>query len=115
MADEPGVIHVPWYATLFRGDKFELALAEVAPVALRYGALDYEVYRSDEDTYKFLQTATFERKIDFTAYWEGPEMIEFRSRYSSWYQVPVLYQWNRRVVRGALLRTHPAPLAAHGE
>ena len=33
-----GVVHIPWYATGFRGDKLEAALAEIAPIALRYGA-----------------------------------------------------------------------------
>jgi hypothetical protein len=110
-ASEAGVIHIPWYATFFRGEKFEAALAEIAPVALRYGALDYDVYRSKDDTYKFLQTATFERKIDFTAYWEGPEFIDFRTRCSSWYQVPVVYAWHWHVSTGALAARHPAPLA----
>jgi hypothetical protein len=108
---EPGSIQIPWYATFFRAEKFEEALAEIAPVALRYGAVDYDVYRNADDTYKFLQTATFERKLDFTAYWEGPEFIEFRSRYSSWYQVPVIYSWAWHVASGALAGRHPAPLA----
>jgi hypothetical protein len=30
-----GVVHIPWYATLFRGDQFEVALREIAPVSLR--------------------------------------------------------------------------------
>ena len=25
-----GVVHIPWYATVFRGDKFEAALLEIA-------------------------------------------------------------------------------------
>ena len=29
-----GVVHIPWYATVFRGDKFEAALEEIAPLAL---------------------------------------------------------------------------------
>ena len=33
-----GIVQIPWYATLFRGDKFEVALAEIAPVALRYAS-----------------------------------------------------------------------------
>jgi hypothetical protein len=33
-----GVVYVPWYATVFRGDKLEEKVAEIAPVALRYGA-----------------------------------------------------------------------------
>ena len=30
-----GVVHIPWYATVFRGDKLEAALAEIAPLALK--------------------------------------------------------------------------------
>ena len=54
------VFNVPWYATGFRGDDFEAALHEIAPVALRYGASDWAVYRCKDDRYKFQQIATFE-------------------------------------------------------
>jgi len=27
-----GVVYIPWYATVFRGDKLEGAVAEIAPV-----------------------------------------------------------------------------------
>jgi hypothetical protein len=97
-----GVVQIPWYATLFRGDRFEQAVAEIAPIALRYGATDYEVRRSAEDSYRFTQTASFEDSADFYAYWEGPEFAEFRSRYQGWYQVPVLYEWYSRVTQGGL-------------
>ena len=40
-----GVVIVPWYATGFRADAFEVALNEVAAVAMRYGAESYHVYR----------------------------------------------------------------------
>jgi len=109
-----GIVHIPWYATLFRGDRFERAVAEIAPVALRYGATDYEVRRSTEDSYRFVQSATFEDHADFYAYWEGPEFQDFRRRYQSWYQVPVLYEWYARVNRGGLAGhelTHAAPTA----
>mgnify|MGYP003491537262 CR=1 FL=1 len=33
-----GVVNIPWYSTLFRGDQFEVALREIAPICLRYGA-----------------------------------------------------------------------------
>jgi len=59
-----GVVHIPWYATVFRGDKFELAMHEIAPVAARYGATDYRVYRQRDDPYRFLQMATFEDPIE---------------------------------------------------
>ena len=50
--------------------------------------------------YKFLQTATFEEKADFEAYWYGPEFVDFRTIYSSCYQVPVLYTWADLVAAG---------------
>jgi len=88
-----GVVQVPWYATLFRGDAFERALNDVAAIALRYGASAYSVYRSRDDRYKFLQLAQFEAKLDWARYWDGPEMIDFRVRNSGRYQVPILYGW----------------------
>ncbi|MGH2853958.1 MAG: hypothetical protein ACRDLF_07175 [Solirubrobacteraceae bacterium] len=88
-----GTVIVPWYATGFRAEGFEAALNEIAAVALRYGASSYTVYRSRDDRYRFQQLAHFERYVDWERYWEGPEMIDFRVRHSSWYQVPVLYGW----------------------
>jgi hypothetical protein len=93
---------VPWYATGFRANAFEVALNEVAAVALRYGASSYAVYRSQEDTYRFQQLAHFPEHVDWERYWDGPEMTEFRVRHSSWYQVPVLYGWWTRTVAGGV-------------
>jgi hypothetical protein len=97
-----GTVIVPWYATGFRSDRFEAALNEAAAVALRYGASSYAVYRARDDKYKFQQLAAFEQYIDWERYWEGPEMIDFRVRHSSWYQVPVLYGWWDQTAGGAI-------------
>jgi quinol monooxygenase YgiN len=97
-----GSVHIPWYATGFRGDKLEAALNEIAPVALRYGATSYQVFRYVDDRYKFLHTSTFESKADFEAYWHGPEMVRFRAVHSSYYQVPVLYTWADITAAGEL-------------
>jgi hypothetical protein len=97
-----GIVQIPWYVTVFRGDKFELAIQEIAPVALRYGASDYAVYRMRDDRYKFLQTATFEDKLDFDRYWYGEEFGEWRTDYASWFQVPVVYGWADLVIGGQL-------------
>ena len=97
-----GTVHIPWYATMFRGDKLELALQEIAPVALRYGATNYAVHRGRDDRYKFLQMTTFEDHEGWERYWYGPEFVDWRADYSSWYQVPVLYAWNDVVVQGAI-------------
>jgi hypothetical protein len=106
-----GTIIVPWYATGFRENGFGDALNEVAAVALRYGASDYAVYRSRDDRYKYQQLATFEEHLDWTRYWEGPEMTYFRAAHSSWYQVPVLYGWWDCTASGAVER---AAVAAEG-
>jgi hypothetical protein len=95
-----GSVHIPWYATLFRGDQLEAALAEIAPVAMRYGARDYNVFRSRDDRYKFLHTVSFDSKPDWERYWLGPEFNEWRSEYTSWYQVPVLYVWHDVAAHG---------------
>jgi hypothetical protein len=102
------VVNIPWYATLFRADRFETAMREIAPIALRYGANDYEVMRSNDDRYRFWQFAHFESKGDFERYYYGPEFINWRADYSSYFQVPVVYTWFDRVVAGEI-----APNNAH--
>jgi hypothetical protein len=97
-----GVMHVPWYATLFRGDKLQAALEEIAPIALRYGATEYAIYRSRDDAYKMLQLATFADHGDWERYWYGEEFSLWRADYSSYYQVPQLYIWHDMVVRGGI-------------
>jgi hypothetical protein len=97
-----GSVHIPWYATGFRADALEEALGEIAPLAIRYGATGYSVFRYRDDRYKFLQTATFENKLEWERYWSGEDFVRWRAKYSSWYQVPVLYQWADITVEGHL-------------
>jgi hypothetical protein len=103
-----GVVFIPWYATGFRGDGLEESLREIAPVAMRYGATDYAVYRSRDDRYKFLQTSAFADKVDFERYWYGDEFNSWRAVHQGWYQIPVLYSWNDLVATGSL---EPEPAA----
>lgn len=95
-------VHVPWYATGFRGDKLEVALGEIAGISLRYGATHYAVYRSKDDRYKFTQIVDFVDRAQWVAYWEGPEFIRFRALSQSWYQVPVLYALQDLTAEGML-------------
>ena len=97
-----GVVHIPWYATLFRGDKLQAAVEEIAPVALRYGATEYAIYRSRDDAYKILQMATFAEHSDFERYWYGEEFSLWRAEFSSFYQVPQLYNWQTLIVRAGI-------------
>jgi hypothetical protein len=116
-----GVVHIPWYATVLRQDSFAAEVAQVAPLALRYGATRYAVHRSRDDRYKITQMAWFESKADWYRYWDGPEMMELRRRNSGHYQIPVVYVWHDEVVAGELgpevplepeLAPEPQPQAA---
>jgi hypothetical protein len=110
-----GIVHVPWYATVFRGDKLEAALAGIAPVALRYGATSYAVHRNRDDAYKLLQMAAFGNKGDWEQYWYGPEFTRFRAQNQSLFQVPLLYTWADVVVVGGRGGVGGGPSAAIGQ
>ena len=115
-----GVMHVDWYATVLRKEQFAIEVARVAPLALRYGATQYSVHRSNDDRYKITQMSWFARKDDWYRYWDGPEMIEFRARNMGHFQIPIVYAWADEIAAGSLgpevpLREpepEPAPRAA---
>jgi hypothetical protein len=100
--DGGGVVYIPWYATVLRQEMFAEAVAAIAPLALRYGATQYQVHRSLDDRYKITQMTWFNSKQDWYRYWDGPEMIEFRSRYSGKFQIPVVYYWADEIAAGAV-------------
>ncbi|MGD0198322.1 MAG: hypothetical protein ABSC56_10530 [Solirubrobacteraceae bacterium] len=95
-----GVVQIPWYATGFRGDQLADELIRVSALATQYGATSYQVFRSRDDRYKFLQLLEFDEHADFDLYWNGPEMIDMRTYCSGWYQIPLLYTWSDRIVAG---------------
>lgn len=114
-----GVVHIPWYATGFRGDQLERALLDVSATAMRYGATSWQLHRSRDDRYKMLQMVDFDDKADFERWWNGQEMIDFRVITSGWWQVPSLYFWHDRCGSGALTNgngnghvAEPEPAAA---
>lgn len=97
-----GVVYIPWYATLFRGDKLAAAVSEAAAVSLRYGATQYRVHRSRDDAYRITQMVWFASRLDWERYWEGPEMVAFRAQWTGKYQVPVIYVWHDELVADEL-------------
>jgi quinol monooxygenase YgiN len=97
-----GVIHINWYSTGLRAERLQDLLTEIAPVATRYGASAYTVHRNREDRHKFLQTATFENKLDFDRYWTGPEFTDWRIVNGGHWQVPIYPVWNDIVIEGSV-------------
>jgi hypothetical protein len=104
-----GVVHIPWYATLFRGDKLAAGVCEVTEASLRYGATQYRVHRSRDDAYRITQMVWFESRLDWERYWEGAEMVAFRADWSGKYQIPVVYVWHDELVADEI-----APAPANG-
>jgi hypothetical protein len=98
----PYTILLPWYATLFRGDRFAEALQEIAPVAMRYGATSYHVYRSEEDLYKFWHWTAVPDKLTWERYWYGDEFARWRAEHASWYQVPIVYTIAHEITAGRI-------------
>jgi hypothetical protein len=99
MAD---LVWVKWYATVWRHTSFADAVAEVAPLALRYGATQYQVHIDNDDRYRITQMTWVPDHESWYSYWEGPEMVEFRARHSGHYQVPIVYAWADEVATGTL-------------
>ena len=107
-----GVVHVQWYATVFRQDTFAASVAQVAPLALRYGAARYTVHVSQDDRYRITQMAWFASKADWYRYWDGPELTEFRRRNQGRFQIPITYTWFDELTYGTLepeLAPEPEP------
>jgi len=102
MAGSGGVVHIPWYATVLRGELFAEAVAAATPLCLRYGATRYAVHRSRDDMYKITQMMWFPTQQDWYRYWEGPEMTEFRRRYAGKFQIPISYIWHDEIAAGEL-------------
>ena len=107
-----GVVHIPWYATGFRGDTLEQALEEISRLSLRYGATSYHVYRYRDDRYKFLQVIAWNDKLDWERFWEGQDCIDFRVINSGHYQVPIVYAWVDQVAHAEVA---PEPVTPGGD
>ena len=91
---------VKWYATVLRQNMFAERVAEIAPVALHYGATQYRVHVDNDDRYKINQLTWVPDHKNWYAFWEGPEMIEFRARWMGKYQIPITYAWATEVAVG---------------
>jgi hypothetical protein len=96
------LVYVNWYATVLRQDYFAGEVARVAPLALRYGATQYQVHINGDDRYKITQMTWVPSKTAWYRYWNGPEMIEFRAGNIGTYQVPIAYAWADEIAAGTL-------------
>ena len=96
------LVWVKWYATVLRQDLFAAEVAKVARVSLRYGATEYRVHVDNDDRYRITQMTWVPDHASWYAYWEGPELIEFRARWMGKYQVPITYAWADEIAVGGM-------------
>jgi hypothetical protein len=59
-----------------------------------------------------LQVLEFDEHVDFDRYWQGPELVDFRTYCQGWFQVPVAYSWHDLVTAGTRPRPNGAPASA---
>ncbi len=96
------LVVITWFATPWRGDRFEEAWAPVAEAALDYGATAYAFYRDEEERARFTQLAFgFDTKLDWERYWYSDELVAARERASGLFQVPIIPEWQRLIGFGS--------------
>ena len=73
------------------------------------------MYRSRDDSYKFLHMSTFEEKADFERFWYSPDFNAWRAEYSSFYQVPDRVRLERPGVERGQPEAHATATGAPAE
>lgn len=101
------LVHIPWHANPFRGDKFAEGWAPAAEMALDFGAIAWGFYRAVEGRLDFIQEAIFPTKAHFERYWYSESLAAKRIELQGYYNVPVLPEFYEVVGEGRALTLAP--------
>jgi hypothetical protein len=101
------LVHIPWAANPFRGDKFAEGWAAAAELALDFGAVSWGFYRSLDGRLDFIQEAVFPSKAQWERYWYSEELAEMRVQLQGYFNVPVLPELYEIVGVGRALSLAP--------
>ena len=101
------LVHIPWAANPFRGDKFAEGWAAAAELVLDYGAVSWGFYRSLDGRLDFIQEAVFPSKAQWERYWYSEELAEMRVQLLGYFNVPVLPELYEIVGEGRALSLAP--------
>ena len=101
------LVHIPWAANPFRGDKFAEGWAAAAELVLDYGAVSWGFYRSLDGRLDFIQEAVFPSKAHWERYWYSEELAEIRVQLQGYFNVPVLPELYEIVGEGRALSLAP--------
>jgi hypothetical protein len=101
------LVHIPWAANPFRGDKFAESWAPAAEMVLDFGAVSWGFYRSLDGRLDFIQEALFPSKAHFERYWYSEELAEIRRGLQGYFNVPVLPEFYEIIGDGRALSLAP--------
>jgi len=85
---------IDWHVTPFRGERWLDAWQPTAAKALSFGATQWTITRSNDDTLHYRQTTRWNSKEDFEAWWYDDETIAARSEVINWHHKPLLPVWH---------------------
>ena len=102
------LVHIPWVANPFRGDKFAEGWAPAAEAVLDFGAVSWGFYRNLDGRLDFIQEAVFPSKAHFERYWYSETIAEKRVELQGYFNVPVLPEFYELVGEGRALTLAPA-------
>jgi hypothetical protein len=97
------LVHIPWHANPFRGEKFAEGWAPAAEAALDFGAVSWRFYRNIDGRLDFIQDAIFPSKAHFERYWYSETIAEKRIELQGYFNVPVLPEFYEIVGEGNVL------------
>ena len=103
-----GVVHIPWYATVFRGDSFEEALGRSRRSRCATARPSTRSTAHATTPTSSCRSPGSRPSSDWTALLVRPGVHRRRADYSSCYQVPVLYAWHGVAASGQLGATGTA-------
>ncbi|MBA3263691.1 MAG: hypothetical protein H0T69_14700 [Thermoleophilaceae bacterium] len=101
------LVHIPWVANPFRGDKFAEGWAPAAEAVLDYGAVSWGFYRAIDGRLDFIQEAFFPSKAHFERYWYSEALAEKRIELQGYFNVPVLPEFYEVAGEGRALTLAP--------
>ena len=101
-----GVVHIPWYATGFRGDRLEAALARDRARGAALRRDDYASTAPGRPLQVPADRRTSRPSATGSATGTARSSPTSASDHSGWYQVPVLYVWNDLVTSGSVVAEH---------
>ena len=81
---------IDWHVTPFRRDRFLDAWEPYAAKAISFGAKQWTLTRSHDDTLHIRQTTRWDNKDDFENYWHDPDVAAGRAEIINWYLKPLL-------------------------